>query len=73
MVARFYIPLPELEARRRIITKLMGRERHKLTEEQVEDVSRQDLMAALRQVKASVGHQNLELYKEWDKQYGAGR
>jgi SpoVK/Ycf46/Vps4 family AAA+-type ATPase len=30
----------ELEARRRIITSLLGRERHELTEEQVEDVSR---------------------------------
>jgi len=116
LVKRLYIPLPELEARRRIITNLLGKERHELTEEQVEDVSRltegysgadmanlckeaamgpirsldfsqiasvrpdqvraimhQDLMAALRQVKASVGQQDLELYKEWDKQYGAGR
>jgi len=116
LVKRLYIPLPELEARKRIITNLLGKERHELTEEQVEEVSRltegysgadmanlckegamgpirsldfnqiasvrpdqvrpiihQDLLAALKQVKASVGQQDLELYRDWDKQFGAGR
>jgi len=116
LVKRLYIPLPELEARRRIITNLLGKEKHELTEEQVEEISRrtegysgadmanlckeaamgpirsldfsqiasvrpdqvrpirhEDLVAALRQVKASVGQQDLELYREWDRQYGAGK
>ena len=116
LVKRLYIPLPELEARRRIIINLLGRERHELTEEQVDEISEltegysgadmanlckesamgpirsldfsqiasvrpdqvrpirhEDLVAALRQVKASVGQQDLELYREWDKQYGAGK
>ena len=41
--------------------------------DQVSAIMHQDLMAALRQVKASIGQQDLELYKEWDKQYGVGR
>jgi len=116
LVKRLYIPLPELEARKRIITNLLGKEKHKLTHAEIEEVSRltegysgadmanlckeaamgpirsldfsqiasvsadqvrpilhQDLVAALRQVKASVGQQDLELYKEWNKQYGAGK
>eukprot|EP00092_Neocalanus_flemingeri_P017445 GFUD01018870.1.p1 GENE.GFUD01018870.1~~GFUD01018870.1.p1 ORF type:complete len:724 (-),score=245.32 GFUD01018870.1:141-2312(-) len=116
LVKRLYIPLPEMEARRRIITNLLGKESHELIEEQVEEVSRltegysgadmanvckeaamgpirsldfsqiasvrpdqvrpinhQDLLAALKQVKASVGQKDLELYKLWDKQFGAGR
>jgi len=116
LVKRLYIPLPELEARRRIIINLLGREKHELSEEEVEEVSRltegysgadmanlckeaamgpirsldfsqiasvrpdqvrairqEDLVAALRQVKASVGQQDLELYREWDRQYGAGK
>merc|ERR1712112_355213 len=39
LVKRLYIPLPELEARRRIIINLLGRERHELTEEQVDEIS----------------------------------
>jgi len=116
LVKRLYIPLPELVARRKIITNLLGKERHELTEEEVEEVSKltegysgadmanlckeaamgpirsldfsqiasvrpdqvrpiihTDLVAALKQVKASVGQQDLELYKQWDKQFGAGR
>lgn len=116
LVKRLYIPLPELEARRRIITNLLGKEKQELSEEEVEEISRRtegysgadmanlckeaamgpirsldfnqiasvrpdqvrsimydDMMAALRQVKASVGQQDLELYREWDKQYGSGK
>ena len=40
LVTDLYIPLPELEARRRIITNLLGKKRHELTEDQVEDVTR---------------------------------
>ena len=30
-------------------------------------------MAALNQIKASVSQQDLELYLDWDKKYGASK
>ena len=38
MVKRLYIPLPEGEARRRIITNLLAKERNSLTDTEVEEV-----------------------------------
>lgn len=116
LVKRLYIPLPEIEARTSIITNLLGKENHNLSEEEVMKVSKltegysgadmanlckeaamgpirsldfsqiasvrpdqvrpilhKDLIAALKQVKASVGQQDLQMYLEWDKQYGASR
>ena len=35
LAKRLYIPLPEAEARRRIISNLLAREKHSLTEHQV--------------------------------------
>ena len=36
-------------------------------------ISRQDVAAALKQVKASVGEEDLDSYKEWDSKFGATR
>jgi len=38
LVKRLYIPLPEGEARRRIIQNLLAKERHRLTEKEMEEV-----------------------------------
>ncbi|XP_022921172.2 fidgetin-like protein 1 isoform X1 [Onthophagus taurus] len=39
-VKRLYIPLPELSARLQLVKKLMSNERHKLSEENFEEISR---------------------------------
>lgn len=44
-----------------------------MSAEEVRPIVLADLEAALRQVKASVSNQDLQLYLDWDKQYGAGR
>ena len=36
-------------------------------------INYEDLMAALRQVKASVSQQDLDQYEEWDKRFGASK
>ena len=38
LVKRLYIPLPEGEARRRIIQNLLAKERHRLTDKEMEEV-----------------------------------
>jgi len=39
--------------------------------EDVRPINHSDLVAALRQVKATVSQEDLELYLDWDKKYGA--
>ena len=36
-------------------------------------IDHSDLVAALNQVKASVSQQDLELYLDWDKKFGASK
>jgi len=44
-----------------------------LQADQVRPISIEDLLAGLRQVKASVSDQDLELYEDWNNKYGAGK
>jgi SpoVK/Ycf46/Vps4 family AAA+-type ATPase len=39
----------------------------------VRAINKQDLVDALRQVKASVSDQDLQMYEEWNEKYGAGK
>jgi len=41
--------------------------------EQVRPINKQDLLDALRQVKASVSDQDLQMYEDWNEKYGAGK
>ena len=44
-----------------------------IREEDVRPIQHSDLVAALNQVKASVSQQDLELYLDWDKKFGASK
>jgi len=41
--------------------------------DQVRPICFNDLLDALRHVKASVSEKDLDLYLDWDRQYGAGK
>jgi len=41
--------------------------------EEVRPIMKQDLEAALKQVKASVSDQDLQMYEDWNDKYGAGK
>ena len=41
--------------------------------DQVRPINKDDLLAALRQVKASVSSQDLEMYADWNAKFGAGK
>jgi len=41
--------------------------------EEVRPIMKQDLEDALRQVKASVSDQDLQMYEDWNEKYGAGK
>lgn len=114
LVKRLYIPLPEGEARRQIITNLLKDQRYSLSEEdfgklversegysgsdmsnlcreaalgpirsisgdiqaitpdQVRSILVFDFDNAFKQVRASVSSKDLDLYVEWNKQFGSG-
>ncbi|XP_023321921.1 fidgetin-like protein 1 isoform X2 [Eurytemora carolleeae] len=115
LVKRLLIPLPEKEARKEIIVRLLGKELNELSDEDIEDISakaegysgadmtnlcreaamgpirsldfsfiqtmeahqvrpinKDDLVAALKQVKASVSNQDLAMYDDWNEKFGAG-
>ena len=44
-----------------------------LRADQVRPINHNDLLSALRQVKASVSQQDLDQYIEWDKRFGASK
>jgi SpoVK/Ycf46/Vps4 family AAA+-type ATPase len=112
MVKRLYIPLPDHAARMDLITRLLRKEEHSLTMQDVYDIateaagysgadckalcaeaslgpmreirdirkvtaagvrpiSLQDFKNAIRQVRASVGTQDIETYIQWNSQYGS--
>jgi len=111
---RLLVPLPEDEARRQIIQRLLGKEKNDLSEsdvtevvgrtagysgadmanlcreaamgpirsidysmiesmeiDEVRPINKDDLLSALRQVKASVSDQDLQMYEDWNEKYGA--
>ena len=112
MVKRLYIPLPDLAARGELITRLLRKEEHSLTSDQILEIASdaagysgadckglcaeaslgpirgirdirnvsaagvrpicfQDFKNALRQVRASVGTQDIAGYVEWNTQFGS--
>ena len=44
-----------------------------IRQEEIRPINAADFDAALRQVKASVSDRDLEMYAEWDRQYGSGK
>ncbi|KAI1297029.1 hypothetical protein EDD11_007252 [Mortierella claussenii] len=110
---RLYIPLPESQGRYGLMMRLLEKQAHELTQEQILDICERtagysgsdmtglcreaalgpvraiqgdileigldslrainhgDFVEALSQVRASVSDRDLDLYKEWDKEYGS--
>ncbi|KAJ3317294.1 hypothetical protein HDV06_001716 [Boothiomyces sp. JEL0866] len=109
---KLYVPLPEPEARSSIIRSLLSKQRHSLTNadiqeiiektpgysgsdmdglireaalgpirdivdissicvEDVRPISKQDFLDALTQVRASVSERDLDLYKNFEKEFGS--
>ena len=114
LIKRYYIPLPDVDARRCIVENLLKKQKHSLSDAEIIDIATktkgysgsdmdglcreaalgpireippdqisnisvesvramtmQDFEYALMQVRASVSERDLDMYKDWNQQFGS--